>query len=104
VRNVSDAVSDGRYSLHMEVDGSINVYNGNDDLEWSSDTAGLQFEGADLLLMDNGSLCLWKHKQCLWESGGMNVCRPKSLLKFNTAKGTDNLLPQFFQFLREIFF
>ncbi|OWA50389.1 putative Zinc metalloproteinase nas-14 [Hypsibius exemplaris] len=74
-------------SVTMQADGNLAMYQPRTRyLVWSTDTRNSQFSGAGLKVLDEGYFCLHKNKECLWTSGGVNLCRLVPAPIFQGAK------------------
>ena len=74
-------------SIEMQTDGNLVLLQSDGAIRWKSDTVGEPFAGASLRVVNGGSLCLFRHGSCLWQSGGVELCRPHPTLVFKRATG-----------------
>ncbi|OWA50388.1 putative Zinc metalloproteinase nas-14 [Hypsibius exemplaris] len=74
-------------SVTMQADGNLAMYLPQTlFLVWSTDTRKPQFSGAGLKVLDGGYFCLFKNNECLWTSGGVNLCTFVPTPNFQGAK------------------
>ncbi|OQV16741.1 putative Zinc metalloproteinase nas-4 [Hypsibius exemplaris] len=71
--------------IEMKDDGNLVMKSAAGTVLWSTDTADERFAGASLRITNSGTMCLFKDDNCLWESGGLGLCRKHQPRDFAAA-------------------